>query len=568
LRASRTTLVRLLALLGVSAGVLALPDDEPGRSFARSVAPAPAAVVRRASAPAGAIAPMEILAGGDTCGVATVISALPFNDTGTTSGKSDESTGFLKVACSSPGSTFSRPGPDTIYSFTILGFGNSLTFTVTPNGAPVGNPPEIPYDPAIYVVKNCLQLNTCADGADENANGLPETMTVSGLAPGTYYFAVDSQWESIEDAALAGGPYALSVTGSFGDPGITPSATPTPTPTASRTPTPSTTPTPTPTPTSSPTNTPIVVLTSTPTRTATPTNTATSTATATATPTFTGTATPTPTSTPTATATATDTPTATATATDTPTITFTPSETPTPTSTVTGTPPTPTITLTPSNTPTPTATGTATRTPTRSPTATSSPTGTATPTPTRTPTVTPTATGAPVLTPTPTPTPTTTAPGPSPTPTPTSTPTLTPLFTATPTQTPGRSADALYTLVPCRVADTRDVPGPYGGPPISAGAVRTFPMIGQCGIPATATALALNVAVVGPDAPGHLVVFPAGAAVPNASTLNYRAGQTRANNAIVPLGVGGGLSVACGQGTGTTDVIIDVFGYFQPPATP
>jgi hypothetical protein len=75
----------------------------------------------------------------------------------------------------------------------------------------------------------------------------------------------------------------------------------------------------------------------------------------------------------------------------------------------------------------------------------------------------------------------------------------------------------------------------------------------------------LNVVVTEPDAPGHLTVFPAGSSLPLASTINYVSGQTRANNAIVPLGVGGGISVLCGQSSGTAHFIVDVNGYFQSP---
>jgi hypothetical protein len=52
--------------------------------------------------------------------------------------------------------------------------------------------------------------------------------------------------------------------------------------------------------------------------------------------------------------------------------------------------------------------------------------------------------------------------------------------------------------------------------------------------------------------------------VPTASTINYSAGLTRANNAIVPLGVSGDLAVYSGQGAGTVHVILDVNGYFAP----
>jgi len=50
------------------------------------------------------------------------------------------------------------------------------------------------------------------------------------------------------------------------------------------------------------------------------------------------------------------------------------------------------------------------------------------------------------------------------------------------------------------------------------------------------------------------------------STINYSAGQIRANNAIIALGAAGDVQVFCGQGFGTADLIIDVNGYF-PVAT-
>jgi hypothetical protein len=47
------------------------------------------------------------------------------------------------------------------------------------------------------------------------------------------------------------------------------------------------------------------------------------------------------------------------------------------------------------------------------------------------------------------------------------------------------------------------------------------------------------------------------------STVNYVAGQTRANNAITPLGAAGALAVYVGQSSGNVHVIIDVNGYFE-----
>ena len=121
----------------------------------------------------------------------------------------------------------------------------------------------------------------------------------------------------------------------------------------------------------------------------------------------------------------------------------------------------------------------------------------------------------------------------------------------------------LFTLTPCRLLDTRNPAGPLGGPPLPAGTDRSFPLAGRCGIPATARALSVNVAVTGANAAGHLRFHPGGTPLPVASAINYSAGQTRSNNAIVPLSVLGELAVYAGQGSGTVHVILDVNGYFE-----
>jgi hypothetical protein len=133
---------------------------------------------------------------------------------------------------------------------------------------------------------------------------------------------------------------------------------------------------------------------------------------------------------------------------------------------------------------------------------------------------------------------------------------------ATFTATFGTGA-AFYTVAPCRLADTRDLPGSFGGPALSAGATRTIPVGGFCAIPASAKAVSVNVTVTGSTASGHLTLYPAGGSLPPSSTINYRSGQTRANNAILALGPGAGVSVSCGQTSGTVHVILDVNGYFE-----
>ncbi|HSS44956.1 MAG TPA: IPT/TIG domain-containing protein [Thermoanaerobaculia bacterium] len=123
---------------------------------------------------------------------------------------------------------------------------------------------------------------------------------------------------------------------------------------------------------------------------------------------------------------------------------------------------------------------------------------------------------------------------------------------------------AFFTVTPCRVIDTRNLNGPYGGPALAAGADRTFTIGRQCGIPANARSVAVNLAVTqSTSGPGHLTVYQGGTNLPVAATINYSAGQTRANNAVVPLGAAGDIRVHCGQGSGTVHLIVDVNGYFQ-----
>jgi hypothetical protein len=69
--------------------------------------------------------------------------------------------------------------------------------------------------------------------------------------------------------------------------------------------------------------------------------------------------------------------------------------------------------------------------------------------------------------------------------------------------------------------------------------------------------------VTGPTALGDIRAYPAGAGLPAVSTLNYRSGQIRANNAIVPLGAAGDIAVRCVQFSGATHFIADVTGYFE-----
>ena len=108
-----------------------------------------------------------------------------------------------------------------------------------------------------------------------------------------------------------------------------------------------------------------------------------------------------------------------------------------------------------------------------------------------------------------------------------------------------------------------DSRSPAGASPLRAGTDTQIAIGGRCGIPATAKAVSLNVTVVSPSAGGHLRLYASGTPRPAASSINFALGQTRANNAVVSLGVDGALVVYVSQPSGTTHVVIDVNGYFQ-----
>jgi hypothetical protein len=128
------------------------------------------------------------------------------------------------------------------------------------------------------------------------------------------------------------------------------------------------------------------------------------------------------------------------------------------------------------------------------------------------------------------------------------------------------SASHYVPVAPCRIADTRNPNGPFGGPAVAGGASRDFPIpLSNCGIPATAAAYSVNVAVVPKVHLGYVTVWPAGQTRPPVATLNSLDGRIKSNAAIVPAGTSGALSIFA---TDTTDVILDINGYFVPGSAP
>jgi hypothetical protein len=116
---------------------------------------------------------------------------------------------------------------------------------------------------------------------------------------------------------------------------------------------------------------------------------------------------------------------------------------------------------------------------------------------------------------------------------------------------------AFEAVTPCRLADTRNGAGVQA---VAADRIRVQ-VTGRCGVPPTASAVVLTVTVTRATAAGFITAWPAGKPLPTASTVNFRAGQDRANGAIVTIGDGGAIDV---HGSMPADIVVDVNGWFRP----
>lgn len=109
-------------------------------------------------------------------------------------------------------------------------------------------------------------------------------------------------------------------------------------------------------------------------------------------------------------------------------------------------------------------------------------------------------------------------------------------------------------LTPQRLLDTRTDQAPLG-----PNSTLNLQIGGVGSVPTTATAVAINVTVTDTTAASFLSVYPTGSQ-PSASNLNWGAGETGANLAVVPLSAGG--SVTFYNNLGETDLVVDLQGYF------
>ena len=127
-----------------------------------------------------------------------------------------------------------------------------------------------------------------------------------------------------------------------------------------------------------------------------------------------------------------------------------------------------------------------------------------------------------------------------------------------------------HPLTPARIYDSRPPginAGVPGAKPIGPNTPKfDLQLLGRGGVPASAAdvlAVAINITIDAPTRSGWLAVYPTGSPS-SSSVLNFTAGQTVPNMAIVTAGSGGMLTVEIwGDAAGTANVLVDVSGWFS-----
>jgi WD40-like Beta Propeller Repeat len=117
-------------------------------------------------------------------------------------------------------------------------------------------------------------------------------------------------------------------------------------------------------------------------------------------------------------------------------------------------------------------------------------------------------------------------------------------------------------LTPSRILDTRTPSSRLG-----ADSKIDLQVTGVGGVPATGVgSVVLNVTAVAPSATTYVTVWPAGVTRPIASSLNAEAGQIVPNAVVANVGAGGKVSLY--NFAGTTDLLVDVAGWFPGATAP
>lgn len=150
-------------------------------------------------------------------------------------------------------------------------------------------------------------------------------------------------------------------------------------------------------------------------------------------------------------------------------------------------------------------------------------------------------------------------------------------------QTPGRDDGATRNLrttgdaavfvpiSPCRVVDTRLAGGPLQ--PKEERVYQTYGSgsvflaqggkAGGCGISQQSIAVEASVTAVGPKGNGYFRAWPNGETEPNATFLNYTAGQSITNTGAISISRTEPQDLRVQNRDGVTNYVIDIQGYYE-----
>jgi alpha-tubulin suppressor-like RCC1 family protein len=115
-------------------------------------------------------------------------------------------------------------------------------------------------------------------------------------------------------------------------------------------------------------------------------------------------------------------------------------------------------------------------------------------------------------------------------------------------------------VAPARVLDTRN--GSGGLKPFAANAEQTLKLTANAGIPASnVSSVVVNLTVVNAPADGFVTIWPSGESKPSTSNINFKSGQTIANQVTVKVGADGKIKML--SNASGTNLLIDVSGYYS-----
>jgi hypothetical protein len=137
------------------------------------------------------------------------------------------------------------------------------------------------------------------------------------------------------------------------------------------------------------------------------------------------------------------------------------------------------------------------------------------------------------------------------------------------TLNPNRST-TFVPVTPCRIFSTTATETPF-----AIEATRNVKVFGNlssqggkaagCGIPDAATGVEASVSATFNDGPGYIRAWPFGQSEPQATFVNYTASGASTNTGALTINPGGGNAFVLKNYRSTTDIIVDVQGYYIRP---